>query len=469
MIENHTVTTGPAVIEPMIGGRISSSEDRSVLVSVLGTPLADIGIAPRLQAQAAVNEIRRHADGLPPASSVFTDAAHLFANATLNGQTIEDYTARATLSTGLTRATVRQAVVDLVAEIEALPETTAAELPETNFGKGFRTRWVPCGRVFTGLMASNHPVPNVTWVQALFHGYSVLIRPGSRDPFTPMRLIVALLTAGVPATKIAFMPCSHAVGEFLMRQADRGIVYGGEQAVRKWQQDKTVAVRGPGSTKCLLDMEPDDRIMDHLVSSASFDGGTRCTNLSAVLTSQPVAKVADVLAQRLSTLPVLPADDPAATLLVVDAKRAKQLQQQTAELKAELTDHSVRHDGNDPVVRLEDGSFLMRPLVLSTDRADHPAVGTELPFPFVIVAPWSDGDGIAPLRLSLVLNLLTDRTDIVDLAVREPTVRKVTRGTVLPWTAVAGIPHDGNYTQFLLEPKGIVDHNDIASKLGTMQ
>jgi hypothetical protein len=106
----------------------------------------------------------------------------------------------------------------------------------------------------------------------------------------------------------------------------------------------------------------------------------------------------------------------------------------------------------------------MRPLVLSADRADHPAVGTELPFPFVIVAPWSEGDGIAPLRQSLVLNLLTDRTDIADLAVREPTIRKVTRGTVLPWTAVPGIPHDGNYTQFLLEPKGIVDDDNAASK-----
>jgi acyl-CoA reductase-like NAD-dependent aldehyde dehydrogenase len=328
-LTDHLVMAGPAMIEPMIGGRTSPSADRLVLMSVLGTPLANIGVTPRLQARVAVNEIRRHADGLPPAPAVFTDAAHLFANATLDGETIEHYTARVTLSTGLTRATVHQAVADLVAEIKALPGTTAAELPATSFGTGFRTRWVPRGRVFMGVMASNHPVPNVSWVQALFHGYSVLIRPGSRDPFTPKRLIAALLAAGVPATKIAFVPCSHAVGEFLMREADRSIIYGGEQAVRMWQRDRTVALRGPGSTKALLDVELDDWIVDHFVSSVSFDGGTRCTNLSAVLTSQPVTKVADMLARRLSTLPVLPADDPAATLLVVDAKRAEQLRRQT--------------------------------------------------------------------------------------------------------------------------------------------
>lgn len=61
-----------------------------------------------------------------------------------------------------------------------------------------------------------------------------------------------------------------------------------------------------------------------------------------------------------------------------------------------------------------------------------------------------------PLRDSLVLNLLTDREDVVDRAVREPSVRKVVRGTVLPWATVPGIPHDDNFTQFLLEPKGVI-------------
>lgn len=70
-----------------------------------------------------------------------------------------------------------------------------------------------------------------------------------------------------------------------------------------------------------------------------------------------------------------------------------------------------------------------------------------------------------PLRESLVLNLLTEREDLAERALLEPTVRKVTRGTVLPWTAVPGIPHDDNYTQFLLEPKGVVS-GDIDSKAG---
>ncbi|MBT2428565.1 MULTISPECIES: aldehyde dehydrogenase family protein [unclassified Streptomyces] len=451
-------TAAPAtvVLDPSVCGRRVASSDRSRLPSVLGGDLADIGTAPRLLAVAALNEIRAHADGRPPAFEVFTEAAELFATATLDGESPQEYARRVCHATGLTATAVGQAVADLTDELRALPVTTAAELPATGFGDGFDTRWVPRGRVFAAVMASNHPVPNISWARALFHGYSVLVKPGSRDPFTPARLLAALATAGLEPARAAFLPCSREVGEYLLREADRGIIYGGESAVATWHQRESVAVRGPGRTKALLDVALDDAVIDHLALSASFDGGTRCTNLSAVLTTGAVEDVADRLAERLAELPSLPVTDDAATLLVVNRARAERLREQVAALRASLTDHSARAGEHETVVELVDGSFLLRPVVLSADRADHPAVGTELPFPFVVVAPWTEADGVEPLRDSLVLNLLTDREDLVEAAVREPSVRKVTRGRVLPWTATPGIPHDDNYTQFLLEPKGVV-------------
>ncbi|MDT0443830.1 aldehyde dehydrogenase family protein [Streptomyces johnsoniae] len=451
-------------IDPLVRGRSVSSADRAPLPSVLGGDLADVGTAPRLLALAALNEIRDLADGRPVDAGLLTEAARLFAEDTVGGETPGAYVTRVAHATGLTATAVRQAVHDLVTEIAELPATTAAELPPTGLGDGFATRWVPRGRVFTAVMASNHPAPNAAWVQALFHGYSVLIKPGSRDPFTALRLLRALLAAGLPPAKAAFLPCSRATGEFLLGAADRGIVYGGDQAVRKWQGRASVAVRGPGRTKAVLDADLDDAVLGHLARSASVDGGTRCTNLSAVLTTRPVARVADRLAERLSALPSLPATDGNATLLVADRARGEQIRARLAELRTELTDHSARFEPGGTVVPLPDGSVLLRPVVLSADRADHPAVGTELPFPFVVVAPWSPADGIAPLRDSLVLNLLTDREELVDAALREPSVRKVTRGTVLPWTAVPGIPHDDNYTQFLLEPKGVVAAREPATR-----
>lgn len=443
----------PVVIDPVIEGRTRSSADRVRLHSVHGRPLADVGMAPRLSAQRILTRLRSAANGVAPDADVFHAAGKLFATAELDGESTEDYVRNTVRSTGLTRGTIERSMADVVAGIEALPEVTRAELPETGLGTGKRTQWVPRGRVFTALMASNHPNPHVAWVQALFHGYSVAVRPGGRDPFTPRRLVAALLHAGLPAEKIAFVPSGHDVANLLVEQADRGIVYGGDAAVRNWRT-YPVELRGPGRSKALVDVEADSRVLDHLVESAAFDGGTRCTNLSAVLTSGSVGELAAGLAERLAELPLLPADDPSATLLVMDAQRADGSRRQLDRLREELTEHSV--GGGAAIVELDDGSFGLRPVVLSADRADHPAIGTELPFPFLVVAPWSEQDGVVPLRDSLVLNVLSERPGIVEEAVREPSVRKVTEGRVLPWESTPGIPHDGNFTQFLLEPKGIL-------------
>lgn len=445
----------PVTIDPLIGGEPRSSADRENLPSVFGDTIADIGMAPRLSAQRVANQLRAAADGIPPDAEVFAAGAKLFATADIDGESYADYVHSMIAGTGLTRASVERAVADLVAGIEALPETVRAELPDSEFGAGRRTRWVPRGRVFAALMASNTPAPNTAWVQALFHGYAVAVRPGSRDPFTARRLVKALIQAGLPVAKIAYVPCAHDVGSVLVEQADRGIVYGGDSAVRKWR-GSPVEVRGPGRSKALVDVPVDEDVLEHLVTSAAFDGGTRCTNLSAVLTSGSAPELADRLAERLVGLPTAPATDPEAVLLVADRNRAESIRAQLDGLREEMTDHTAALRGADPLEELADGSFALHPVVLSTDRADHPATGTELPFPFLVVAPWSEEDGSAPLRNSLVLNLLTGSARLVEDALREPSVRKVTEGRVLPWTGGPGIPHDGSFTQFLLEPKGVL-------------
>jgi hypothetical protein len=448
-------------IDPVIAGRTVPSLDRAELTGVDGSRLADVGQAPPLMVQGALLQLRRDATGVPPDPEIFAEAAELFADAEVAGETRAEYERRVVLGTGLAASTVHRATRDLVTEVAELPETTRAELPGTDLGRHHRTRWVPAGRVFAAVMASNHPAPNSTWVQALYHGYRVLVRPGARDPFTARRLLNALIQAGLPADRAAFVPCSHAVAEFLLAQADRGIVYGGDDAVRKWQGSGTVTTRGPGRTKALLDSgflaaSGLPEVIEHLALAAAYDGGVRCNNLSAVLTDRPVSEVADALAQRLGAVPVAPATDPQAVLPVMERARAQGMAQQLEALYGRLKDHTTQLSGP-TFVEFDDGSTAVRPVVLSTDDPQDPAIGLELPFPFVVVAPWDHASGVGQLRGSLVANLLTRREGLIDAALREPTIRKVTRGLVKPWAAKPGIPHDGNYTQFLLEPKGLVD------------
>jgi hypothetical protein len=94
--------------------------------------------------------------------------------------------------------------------------------------------------------------------------------------------------------------------------------------------------------------------------------------------------------------------------------------------------------------------------VLSTADPRHPAVGLELPFPFVVVAPWRPEGNDNQLGDALVVNLLTDDDDLLSRAVADPSISKVTRGRTLPWDSAPGIPHEGNLSLFLLQPKGVV-------------
>jgi hypothetical protein len=146
--------------------------------------------------------------------------------------------------------------------------------------------------------------------------------------------------------------------------------------------------------------------------------------------------------------------EPDATLPVVDAGRGEALAKQLARLAAELTVHTSA--GAEPVMRLPDGSRRPRPTVLSTADPRHPAVGLELPFPFVVVAPWRPEGNDNQLGDALVVNLLTDDDDLLSRAVADPSISKVTRGRTLPWDSAPGIPHEGNLSLFLLQPKGVV-------------
>ncbi|MEV5546673.1 aldehyde dehydrogenase family protein [Streptomyces sp. NPDC052309] len=447
---------GVARLDPVIDGQDVPSRDTARLTGVDGAPLAEVGLAPRLLAQAAVNRIRRSADGSVPDAGVFAAAGDLFATATLDGESPQEYRRRVALATGSAHGTIDRAVAGIRAALNQTELLNSSELPAPFAAGGYARHWVPRGRVLAAVVPNNHPEPNVTWVRALSLGYSVLVRPGSKDPFTPRRLTAALLRAGLAPHRIAFLPGGHETGEHLIDQADLGIVYGGPDAAARWAGRRDVLVRGPGRSKALVDAAAAARLPDRLADWIADDGGVRCNNISAVLTSGPVDELADALAERLAALPVHPVTSPEAVLPATGRDDAAALRDHLATLTAQVTDHSARLYPDGPLAEAGDGSTVLRPLVVATDDPFHPLVGTELPFPFVVVAPWRTEHGIAPLRDSLVVSLNGRHTDLAQQLLREPSVRKVTTGPVRPWASRPELPHDGSLAGFLLEPKALV-------------
>ena len=208
---------------------------------------------------------------------------------------------------------------------QARPRGAAADWrhPSTRAG---RAVWVRRGSVFAVHAAGNHPGTHAIWPEALALGYRVAVRPSSRDPFTPYRLITALRTAGFPADHVVLLPTDHVGADAVLRGADLGMVYGGADVVAKYRGSQ-VLPQGPGRSKILITADTDwHRHLDVIVESVADHGGTGCVNTSAVLVEGDPGPLAESIAERLAAMPSLPPEHPKASLPVQQVSAARAIE-----------------------------------------------------------------------------------------------------------------------------------------------
>jgi len=435
-------------------GEERNSRDTRVLHGVNGVPLATVHEAPALVTRLTIKRMREAPRMAPDERlAVLADAGRRFAEATLGGQTPEEYCRVQALVSGVPIRVARQTLGRMRDDCGLLGDVVAKQCP---VGAGRTARWVRRGSVFGVVAPSNHPATHGAWLQAVALGYRVVVRPGTRDPVTPLRLVRALLEAGLNPGWISLLPGSHAAADALVDAADLALVYGSEATVARLRGNDRVLVRGPGRSKILVDGPVGESVLDHLVAEISADGGVRCTNTTAVLTSGDHRALAEALAERLASLPVLPVTDDRAVLPVRPRKEAEGLRaalDRAARGAVDLTERYYEADGG-PVTVVDEDAAVLRPAVMCVDRSDHPGLGTELPFPCVWVAPWQPSEGIGPLDDSLALTLLTDNAALVDEALDTPGIRTVLHGKVPGWWRDPYLPHDGYLGQFLKEARG---------------
>jgi hypothetical protein len=182
-------------------------------------------------------------------------------------------------------------------------------------------------------------------------------------------------------------------------------------------------------------------------------GGVACVNTTAVLFEGDPTPLAEAIAQRLSTIAALPADDDNAVLPTQNIDAATNLASHLAATAAGTTPLL----GADQVVApLSDDSAALRPAVHLLSASDVAKLNVELPFPCVWISPWSRADGLAPLRHSLVINAITGDDDMIDDLLAEPTIANVYRGRHPTHHTAPEIPHDGFLADFLMRNKGFI-------------
>jgi acyl-CoA reductase-like NAD-dependent aldehyde dehydrogenase len=313
--------------------------------------------------------------------------------------------------------------------------------------------WARRGEVFAVHAAGNGPGVHGLWPQALALGYRVAVRPSRREPLTGHRLVNALRQSGFRPEDAVYLPTDHGGADDIIRSSDLAMVYGGQDVVDKYADDRRVMVNGPGRAKIVITADRDWRDhLDLIVESIANLGGMACVNTTAVLYEGDPAPLAAAIAERLATIEALPTGDERAILPTQPIEKARALADYLA-VKAAGTTPLL---GADQVVAaLGDGHAALRPAVHLMAQPDVGKLNIELPFPCVWVSSWLRGAGVEPLRHSLVVTAMTGEDNLVDDLLAEPTVANVYRGHPT-FYAAPEIPHDGFLADALMCNKGFV-------------
>lgn len=402
-------------------------------------------------------------------------AADLFATADLpagpgGAQSPADYVRLLSSTGGLPHALIRRNMEKLAGALREMPQILKGltrSLPlsviETGLGAqdGVPVCYAPATTHLGIVLPSNSPGVNSLWLPAIALRIPVLLKPGREDPWTPWRLVNALIAAGCPAAAFGFYPTDHEGAGVILDACTRVILFGDSATVAKHAGNPRISVHGPGFSKILIGedaMADWPALLDLLTESVAANGGRSCVNASTIVVPSHGREVAQALARRLASLRPLPPEDPSAGLAAfmnpafADAVNSKVEEGLAAggaqDLSAELR-------GGSPRILDSDGLRYLLPTVVYCERRDHPLARTEFLFPFVAVVEMPQADMPGWIGPSLVVSGVTGDPDFRRRLQAGPSIQRLNLGRI-PTTAVRwDQPHEGNLFEWLYTRRAI--------------
>lgn len=392
-------------------------------------------------------------------------AAQIFLHDTLSigdeGQTPDRYVEQLSATTGMPHAMGRKnmnrvaGVMANVSEIlRGLTRGLDLGVLDRGFGEvdGHAVSFYPRTQALGVVLPSNSPGVHGLWIPAIALKTPLVLRPGGAEPWTPYRIIQALMKAGVPGEAFSYLPSDHAGAGEIVRHTGRSMFFGDVAAVGAFAGDPRIELHGPGYSKILFG--PDRAAawresIDLIVASVAENGGRSCVNASGVWTPAEGAAIADALAQRLSAIVPREADDPRAELApFVDPSVAQRI---SAQIDAGLAEPgakevTARHRSG-PRLVTSGGSTYLLPTVVHCQSSFHPLANREFLFPFVSVVDVT-GEELAAmpdvLGPTLVVTALTDDRRLVDRLLRSDLVGRLNVGSIQTNQIAWDQPHEGN-------------------------
>jgi Aldehyde dehydrogenase family len=386
-------------------------------------------------------------------------------------QTPQDYIEQVSATTGMPWANVRRNMAKVHGVLSRVDEvlhglTRGLDLSVLDSGLGetrgqmlsFFARTDALGVV----LPSNSPGVHSLWAPATVLKMPLVLKPGSAEPWTPLRIIHAWIEAGVPKEAFAYYPAEHAAGNEILRCCGRGVVFGDVGSTRRWKGDPRIEVHGPGYSKIVIGPDVADeweQYLDLMVESIANNGGRSCVNASGVWVTRHADRIAEALAARLAEVTPRPAADPEAVLApFADPAVAERIsamidQEMGGEEGQPARDFSATTRGPDRVVTIHGGTYLL-PTVIRCD-ASHPLANREYLFPFASVVEVEAAALPSILGPSLVVTCLSNDQKFRERFVASPHVDRLNLGAI-PTTQIGwDQPHEGNLFDHLYARRSI--------------
>ncbi len=400
-------------------------------------------------------------------------AANFFEGDTLDcggvSQTPEDYIAVLARTSGLSFALARANSGRICAALRSTEEIMNGLM-----------RGLPLGILDTGLgvqsgapvcispridalgvcLPNNSPGVNVIWLVCPAFGIPVLIRPGSSEPFTPLRLIQAFVRAGFPKEAFGYYPCDHSAADRIPQLTGAAIVFGSDATVKKWASNPLVHVHGSGDSKLIIGEDLIDgweSLMPALVKNMRANSGRSCFKVSRFMVPRHGQLIAAALARELGTMIPRPLNDPEAMLSAMAMPEAAAAVNAAIEEGLKLggaVDMSAPYrKGN----RLEvfEGRTYLHPTVVLCDSNNHPLANKEFLFPFAAVTEVPNDVAFAEMGPTLSLAVYTNDGALKERA-RKSKARlvSVNKGT---WELDRRQPHEEDLFSLLWVRKSYVE------------
>jgi acyl-CoA reductase-like NAD-dependent aldehyde dehydrogenase len=389
-------------------------------------------------------------------------AADYFANDELplgdGSQSTEDYVAQVSATTGLPHVLARrnmQKIRSMLAEMKrvlnGLTRNLDWEVLDRGFGEvnGHSLSFFPRGQSLGVVLPNNSPGVHSLWIPAIALRMPLVLKPGSAEPWTPYRIIQALVRAGAPREAFSFYPADHAGAAEILRGSGRGMIFGDASTTNTWQTDSRIEIHGPGYSKVVIGEDCVDdweKYLDIMIASIVENGGRSCINASGIWVTRHAEKIAEALAVRLAQVMPRAADDEKAQLApFVDPNVAARISQIIDQGLTEpgVRDMTASHRTGDRVATWNGCTYLL-PTVLLCESAEHPMANKEFLFPFASVVQVEPEDIPDALGPSLVVTAITSDPKLITRLVSASNVDRLNIGPVSTNQVSWDQPHEGN-------------------------